>query len=275
MLLRHDEDILPLVSYVLTGPRAKLDWGQEHLKSLNTEIRRFLNKDPYRVTRQGDADIGQYQWTVRIAKQPQLRRWGLMAGDCVHNLRSALDHTTWTLAGSDPADNITQFPIFDDPDTFQSKGKWRVKRLRPSESALVEWLQPYRRSHGAVDLLALLANLDNIDKHRAIQVVSSVMRESKIEFRRPADRSGQRKLIRIRHHHNVAYGPFADGDIIADALVVSPKTGMRVKGEFTFDIALGEGTPAPVQPPVGVALAGMAGCVDKIIGLFERLRQKA
>ena len=38
--------------------------------------------------------------------------WALRIGDCIHNLRAALDYIAWRLAGSRPTDTQTQFPIF-------------------------------------------------------------------------------------------------------------------------------------------------------------------
>src|SRR5262249_51464823 len=52
----------------------------------------------------------------------------MLIGDVLHNLRSALDHLAWSLAGT-LADRNTEFPIFVDPARFGARdGNGRPER---------------------------------------------------------------------------------------------------------------------------------------------------
>ncbi len=105
--------------------------------------------------------------------------WGAIAGDAIHNLRTALDHLAHQLvllSGNTP-NNRTAFPILNRPPR-----KWWGRRQLPTiEGGTTEVIrerldsiQPYHRRH-THDLDAL-RDLDNIDKHRVIVAVSALSR---------------------------------------------------------------------------------------------------
>jgi hypothetical protein len=100
--------------------------------------------------------------------------WSAVIGDCVHNLRSALDHIAYQLVRS--PNTRTQFPILDRP----PRTRWRRKRVVPQVSGgasllvrgVIEAVQPYNRRdlhHG----LAAVRDLDNIDKHRELLLLAT------------------------------------------------------------------------------------------------------
>lgn len=101
-------------------------------------------------------------------------RWGVMLGDCVHNLRSALDHLACQLTlfnGGTMADCAqTQFPIASKSEAqFEAMANRRIPGLSSKHRAMVKRVQPYRSGEkAAVHPLAVLAELSNTDKHRVI-----------------------------------------------------------------------------------------------------------
>jgi hypothetical protein len=70
-----------------------------------------------RSSREKDAGGRRHSLILRVLKLPALERWSLVAADCVHNLRCALDHLVYAIAvyesGQDPPPNHRglQFPI--------------------------------------------------------------------------------------------------------------------------------------------------------------------
>ncbi len=84
----------------LAGVRAKIEWAKHHFEQVNAAIRSFLRPDELKH------GPGKYRW------QPEQRiltaysdrptpfdpALPLMVGDCIHNLRSALDLLVLQLA---------------------------------------------------------------------------------------------------------------------------------------------------------------------------------
>jgi hypothetical protein len=105
----------------------------------------------------------------------------MIIGDCVHNLRSALDHLVYQLAilnGAGPdAASQTSFPIYLKPKVFNDVVN---KKVAPFISAaaltVIESLQPYKTSEPEHCALWKVSQLDNIDKHRLFVVVAQEFR---------------------------------------------------------------------------------------------------
>ncbi|MBI3104718.1 MAG: hypothetical protein HYY95_03910 [Candidatus Rokubacteria bacterium] len=131
------------------------------------------------------ADPGQY--ALRIVTVPEvgdfLDRVGLLLGDAIHNLRSALDHMVFQLAaanlGSPPGEKArTQFPICDDDKKFKEDAKSMLKDVREDDRLRIESFQPYHRWNvppntqysdqlgGHFHPIHKLRELSNLDKHR-------------------------------------------------------------------------------------------------------------
>src|SRR4051794_32749877 len=70
-----------------------------------------------RVMKESDDTGSVHKVFVEVIEEPPLDRWSLVAGDCVHNLRSALDNLIYAIAiyqsrqNPPPDDKSLQFPI--------------------------------------------------------------------------------------------------------------------------------------------------------------------
>jgi hypothetical protein len=116
--------------------------------------------------------------------------WSLVAGDCIQNLRAALDHCVWELSSvrmkTDHPSDI-EFPIFD----LRSKyDRGKIKRLggvHEQAIAIIDSLQPFAGSNGDPHShpLWLLQVLGRIDRHRRIHVAFMAIQGSLME-REPA-----------------------------------------------------------------------------------------
>lgn len=103
-----------------------------------------------------------------------------VAGDAVHNIRSALDYQVWdlvVLAGVEQPGRHTNFPIFDKRKEFLDhalRGGGRNKpallglKLRSTALRLIASEQPYRSHDPRHRALFFIKQLSNIDKHQTL-----------------------------------------------------------------------------------------------------------
>jgi len=96
-----------------------------------------------------------------------------IAGDVLHNLRSALDHLAFQLVEVGECRGIGErrgkriaFPIFDTANDYEALKAGKVKGARKAAIKAIDALQPYKGGKG--EILWRLHELDNIDKHRTL-----------------------------------------------------------------------------------------------------------
>jgi hypothetical protein len=166
--------------YPPEGVRLKFNRAHHHLVELDEEIRAFLELKPYRtILHKEDADGLEYVLRGYVTHRPS-EMWPLIIGDCLQNMRAALDHLAWQLvlaAGNSP-DTGTAFPIFID-DPFAPGASKRLRngferntRDMPSEAITrIKRLQPYNAEDPELDPLWILHDYARIDRHQTISVV--------------------------------------------------------------------------------------------------------
>ncbi|NTW30100.1 MAG: hypothetical protein HGA33_02400 [Candidatus Moranbacteria bacterium] len=99
-------------------------------------------------------------------------------GDCVHNLRTCLDHLIGQLAIKEGHDIAKRsplaFPVCTDKSAYdnfvQTKISPFIKNLEVLQA--INAIQPYHRHEPKTDPLWVLSELDNLDKHRKLVVAS-------------------------------------------------------------------------------------------------------
>jgi hypothetical protein len=111
----------------------KVERAKLHQADLAQRLAAVLGPDKQHFVLEPDPQTGWY--ALRVFGVPAIDpMWRTIIGDCLHNLRSALDHLAWRLvhlAGKKPTDgDMTTFPISDSP--FTKKGKPRQIQLRPA-----------------------------------------------------------------------------------------------------------------------------------------------
>ncbi|MCA1701809.1 MAG: hypothetical protein LC808_00475 [Actinobacteria bacterium] len=166
----------------LTGVEAKIRWARAHLAELKQSISRVLAPDRQTFTLERDVQAGDY--VLRVHGLPTVDpEWVLIAGDCLHNLRSSLDHLAWQLVlldGGQP-NRDTNFPV--KQNAFNKAGQRAPARIKPHIRRadirdLVEQMQPYSAPQlpnpGPFVMehpLWLLHDLDITDKHKLLLVI--------------------------------------------------------------------------------------------------------
>jgi hypothetical protein len=161
------------------GIEAKIDRAGEHIDALYSEIENWRKGDPYSVDSEPKGQSTHHRIYVRLRNAPDRRRWGLLLGDAVHNMRSALDHLIYAVAirvsGQDPPPGFDrlQFVIIDSPLAWKAQAGMHL----PTDykvRAVVKSVQPFKvsgTSEAHRDPLWWVCTLDNTDKHRLIKPV--------------------------------------------------------------------------------------------------------
>src|SRR3712207_4205974 len=115
----------------LSGCRAKIERAQEHREGLDTiigPIQRGEYTNVIQMSAKRDPETGYHIYRVAAIPEHWQTRVGLILGDVVHNLRSALDYLFWQLyrthirvPQSDREAQQVQFPIEDTSQRLANK----------------------------------------------------------------------------------------------------------------------------------------------------------
>jgi hypothetical protein len=81
---------------LVLGTGLKLNRAQFHLNALKESIDAFFESKPYEIVRAVDPNTNQVFGVLRVKRECPAA-WGVLVGDFIHNLRSALDHLVWQL----------------------------------------------------------------------------------------------------------------------------------------------------------------------------------
>jgi hypothetical protein len=169
----------------------KIGRAEEHFQCLQSEIKAWTNSEPYSSTTKRNADGSRHAVSVSFNRTPPFDRLALIAGDCAHNLRSALDHWTYACAITKSGANIPpnarrlQFPICESASAFEEQ-KNRIAGVSAKAQAFIVRAQQYNRpQQDAPPLLSLLNEFDNSDKHRKLNVALAHVMGGEIKFTPP------------------------------------------------------------------------------------------
>ena len=127
-----------------------------------------------------DAATGLREWKVGRA-DPLPSSLSLLAGDVIHNLRSALDHLIYQLVianGAKP-DTSTAFPLWRTKALFMAKCPGSAKGMSQKAFDILYGLKPYKRGNPS---LWTLHRLDIIDKRRLLLAVAEAHRNTIIDL---------------------------------------------------------------------------------------------
>jgi hypothetical protein len=163
----------------LAGAVEKFNRSKEQFDELRAEMEMFFNSEPKPHSSIGEFDTGAWEWVERfqIRRAPPLR-FGVIFGDCLHNLRSCLDHVIWqvTLLDGGTPDDQTQYPIASHSEAqFNRMAGRRIPGLTAKHRAMVKKTQPYHRvDKASAHPLAMLAALSNADKHQVVHAAYNI-----------------------------------------------------------------------------------------------------
>jgi hypothetical protein len=178
----------------LAGARNKIDRAKKHFDEIDAAVELALGaEDKANLTPPYEYHPDRQELIISSPKpKPVDPSLPLAIGDCIHNLRSALDHLAFQLAvlngkGAEAESKIS-FPICLTENEFSRLIKKKVSPFIDGQAlAALKDLQPYKT--GAVheaDILWVLSQLDIIDKHRLLVVVDRHLRPTGFTITTPS-----------------------------------------------------------------------------------------
>ena len=148
----------------------KINRAKEKIDDLQVALEDFLKSEPYKVTADNNPQTGQKAWRVtRCDEIPA--RIPIIAGEVVHDLRTALDYVAFQLftAGlycSSSSERDISFPVSADVTKHESKLARIVNTSRNDIAQAFDALKAYKGGNGHA--FWAINELDNISKHRML-----------------------------------------------------------------------------------------------------------
>src|SRR5712692_1109554 len=166
-----------IASHPLAGVTEKLKRADENIRNLTREIIRFLNEGPGGMIPEEDEKALQ-DAIDRHSKREIPHRFGVLAGEVVHHLRSSLDHIVWLLSSEtyrSTNPHSIEFPILARQPTTKDEIRRYERKVKGVTSSTarttIEGLQPYRSAIPDDDPIYIVHNMDRIDKHKELLIV--------------------------------------------------------------------------------------------------------
>lgn len=254
--------------------RVKIERAKKHICDLQGERKGFLDTKPYVFGAQRYPQTRKPVYYM-VSVQDIPGRLGAIAGDVLHNLRSALDHLAYQLVfvgtgGRGPFKHV-YFPIFECSKKYEAGKMGKVQGMRPDAIKAIDETKPYK---GGTDALWQLHRLDNIDKHRVIIIIGSEfhsMDVSPLLLRMLRgmlpDQTPLPTMPAINLLPENRLFPLKAGDILFTDL---PDAEVKQNMPFTFEVAFGE--PGILEgDPLLETLQHMTDLVDNLILSFRSL----
>lgn len=250
----------------LTGIFQKIDRSLEHLNTLNESVEGFFEEHGDRIyIVRGETNSQRTKHLLRpqLLVEFPLLYWGIIVGDAVHCLRSALDQLAYTLSLSPNGD--TAFPICTSEKDWVTKAPAMTWGIPKPLIAAIDQSQPYHRGDAANSHpLALLRGLSNTDKHREIPVTALIPSDAEFVVR---STKGIASYGRITLKSRI----FEDGAVFAEVKIVPDDSGlepeMQMDGVLTFQIVFGRtGVPSAIAgKPLMPAFKALGEAVQQVI----------
>ncbi len=169
-------------THPIEGPIFKLKWAEKHLKTIDEYLIKYEALNPTSMVCKLNADKTFYECSLSSLTPPFLD-FGIAIGEFSYQVRSAMDHIIYALAefpaslsprDLDRAERTTSFPIsLVRNDSFiDSQIQYVRASIRPAVRKVVDAVQPYQRGNrdqARTDPLALLDEVNRIDKHRVFR----------------------------------------------------------------------------------------------------------
>lgn len=165
------------MSLDLTSIRLKLAHSATHAQAVKSEVKAWMERNPYSVLQKVNADCTRYSVIFRVNEAPPMYRWSLMIADSIFNLRCSLDHLVYAIACHEAApkppsyEGKLQFPICDDSASFDKAviERKQLGTISDPIRAAIKFYQPYNRLHADLPpLLSILRDFSNRDKHKLL-----------------------------------------------------------------------------------------------------------
>jgi hypothetical protein len=164
------------------GARDRIERANSHRAELSNLWNTFLEDEPFSFGLHVD-DEGKAELWVDVHSDPP-RECGVVIGEWLYNLRTALDYAIYGLAIADsgqfppPSADKIQFPVCVTAEQFRRQ-QYRLSDLSDEHRTRLDEVQPYRSPAGPeAHPLFWLNELARLDRHRSISVVGAAIATS-------------------------------------------------------------------------------------------------
>jgi len=237
------------------GIDAKIERAEKHIQDLEIWLCGFGETKPYILGTKPHKvpDLG---WTTIYIKDVNEFGASLFVGDCIHNLRSALDHLAWQLveAGGGVPNKDTSFPISDTSHQYASAiGKGEINKIACKAKEVLSGVQPFKTGDNT---LSVLHTLDIFDKHRVLLTAMMAVADYGIHF-------GANQMLWFNSDRRL---PLMRGNEVVN---IPTRTIADMKGDFKLAVEITFIEPEVVKgKPVLETLKQMADAVLMIVDRF-------
>ncbi len=247
---------------------ARVDRADAHLQSFCGELNAFHQGSPFEVSVKQNPDGGYPIYYVSRV-DPIPHSLASIAGDIVHNLRSALDNTAYQLA-LDGNDGITPtwkvyFPIAPTKSDFEARRRGLLRRIGPTIETAVDSLEPWKDGKGHA--IWQLAQISNRDKHEVPLEAAGYSRgvDISVDIMSSFGKMSGFKAVQIPPLFLIP----ADKKCplkVGDELYIGPaEPEVASKRQFRFDVTVhAPGVVAEAMPAIDI-FRGMAATVRQAV----------
>jgi hypothetical protein len=239
--------------------RGKVERAEKHLRDLEVVRDRFIDTKPYVILSEHDPQTGDHIFKIMDIQIPPAEI-GLIAGDLIHNLRSALDHLAYQLvyANGNTHTRQTAFPIWECATEYHTQRGRRVQGMAQRAIDAIDTTEPYKGGKG--EILWAIHDLDIADKHHAplvtLLALPAVAMQLPNFFFSPASRPPRFSLPS-------AGKPLKNGDVFFTC-----EPGVEKQTKFAFDVTFTQ--PEVVKgKPLIERLKYTIDLVDSLILAFK------
>jgi hypothetical protein len=159
----------------------KLARALQHLEACRQIAKKWIDLNakslPFKFERQVSSGGTRYIVYWEPIEELPVVELGLLVGDFLHNLRSALDHLAYELAAAytkplpPKAAETCEFPVFWKRPMDARQEQSKIGCIHPDAVNLIKAIQPYHKGTKYTgDPLWILNELERIDKHRTLHV---------------------------------------------------------------------------------------------------------
>lgn len=162
----------------------KIKRANEHIDNLNSLWKTFVIENRHFLVFQEQAKPPR-KILKPVARKPLPFDFNLIAGDAVHNLRTALDHIVCTLIkrNNETINTSAGFPIHGNRKKFEAGFKGKIAGCPEDSFRFFETIQAYPGGEG--DNLWKLNMLDVADKHRELLLAAQSIKIPKATVKTP------------------------------------------------------------------------------------------
>lgn len=210
---------------VFFASELKVDRAKFHLSTLQSEIDKYIESNPFKVVVEQDETSSNHKWTLRVSHDIPFI-FAAIIGDIIHNLRASLDLLAAQAVihnGGNPKD--VYFPFSHNEESLDEMIKKRkIKRAGDHIVDLIKNLQPYK---GGNEKLREIHDLDITDKHKTLIPVAHYAGIENFEM---LGASGPVLMIK-----NLKCGPIRDGMVI---MSLPPAQNIQIGHSFQPKLSL-------------------------------------